>query len=281
MSAKTIPLLQPTERMSFSEEPTQRLLPGPVWPISRVRVISDLAYVPGGGARNRLDLYLPEQGPFPVALFVHGGSWCSGDKAMYAHIGTFFAQHGIGAVLMNYRLSPAVRHPAHVQDVAAAFAWTQRHLGRFGGDPARLFLVGHSAGGHLVALLATDDSYLRPLGLSPAQVRGVIAVSGVYQINFNVTLHGAGHVFRVGDRWAASPLHHIKPECPPFLLFHAGRDLWTLAGQARKMHARLRARGVWSVLQAVPGLDHSSILHRAVLPEATHGRALVEFLLRH
>jgi acetyl esterase/lipase len=126
----------------------------------------------------------------PVVLFVHGGAWMIGDKCLfglYRGFGRFLAKHGIVAVMINYRLSPAVKHPEHIKDVARAFAWTRRHIKDYGGDPDRIFLCGHSAGGHLVSLLATNDTYLKDEKLQLKDedrkaLRGVISVCGVYLI---------------------------------------------------------------------------------------------------
>jgi acetyl esterase/lipase len=243
----------------------------------RIRILLDVPYA--AGTRNKLDLYLPDRAGFTVALFVHGGGWCQGDKSMYADVGNYLARQGIGAVLVNYRLSPEVRHPAHVQDVAAAVAWVWRHIASYGGDAGRLSLSGHSAGGHLVSLLATDETLLRPWGLSPKAIQGVVTISGVYCIGMNVSLYGLGHVFRGADKRAASPLWQVKPGCPPFLILHAQRDTWTLARQARKLHARIVANNGWARLVAVAGQTHDSIIHSAVVPGAPHGRQIVRFLL--
>jgi acetyl esterase/lipase len=100
----------------------------------------------------------------PVVLFVHGGAWMIGDKCLfglYRGFGRFLAKHGIVAIMINYELSPAAKHPEHIKDVARAFAWTRRHVMDYGGDPDRIFLCGHSAGAHLVSLLATNESYLK------------------------------------------------------------------------------------------------------------------------
>jgi acetyl esterase/lipase len=126
----------------------------------------------------------------PVVLFVHGGAWMIGDKclfSLYRNFGRFLAKQGIVAVMMNYRLSPDVKHPEHIKDVARAFAWTRRHIKDYGGDPDHIFLCGHSAGGHLVSLLATNESYLKDESLKledkdRAAIRGVISVCGVYLI---------------------------------------------------------------------------------------------------
>ena len=112
-----------------------------------------LSYVAGPKAhflRHRVDLYLPKQaGPFPVLMLVHGGAWTIGDNrcfGLYSTVGEFLASRGIGVVMPNYRLSPAVKHPEHIKDVARAFAWTRANIAKHGGDPERIFLAGHSAG---------------------------------------------------------------------------------------------------------------------------------------
>src|SRR5207237_768975 len=115
-----------------------------------------------------------------------------GDKSWYGRyteVGKCLARQGIGAVLINYRLSPAVKHPEHIKDVARAFAWTVKHTVGYGGNPDELFLCGHSAGGHLVSLLATETSYLTNEGVPISAIKGVIPVSGVYRIpSFDLNL---------------------------------------------------------------------------------------------
>jgi acetyl esterase/lipase len=157
-------------------------------PVYAVEEFRDVPYVAGpGGAAHTLDLFLPKgKKNYPVVVFVHGGIWMLLDKSwggLYSNVGRCLAEEGIGAALPNYRLSPAVKHPAHVEDVARAVAWTVRNISKYGGRVDDLFLAGHSAGGHLAALLATHPSYLKAAGVNPAVIRGVISVSGVYQID--------------------------------------------------------------------------------------------------
>jgi acetyl esterase/lipase len=174
---------------------------GPAFGTFEVERIRDVEYVQGPVAdahRHRLDLFLPKgHKDYPVVVLVHGGAWMVGDNrccGLYSSLGEFLASRGVGAVLPNYRLSPRAKHPEHITDIARAVAWTQAHLAGHGGRPDQLFLAGHSAGGHLVALLATDPTYLEAVGLSVTDVKGVIAVSGVYDIpagKLDVTLGGA------------------------------------------------------------------------------------------
>lgn len=197
-----------------------------------VRTVADLPYYDGADAdkvKHKLDLYLPKgRADFPVIFFVHGGAWSHGDKDsplnIYKNFGTFWARRGIGAVVTNYRLSPKVTHPAHIRDVARAFAWTYRHVGEYGGRQDELFVCGHSAGGHLVSLLATDESYLKAEGVSPKAIRGAIPMSGVYRLaggnGLMKNVFGDDKVCR-----AASPMTHIRPGEPPFLIIYAENDL--------------------------------------------------------
>lgn len=191
--------------------------------------------------RHRLDVYAPKgKKDFPVVLFVHGGSWKSGNKNLYAALGQALAADGIGCVICNYRLSPAVQHPAHVEDVAKAFAWTADNIGKYGGNKQQLFLCGHSAGGHLVSLLATDPRYLKAEKHSPAEVRGVASFSGVYEIVTDVPTLEAPFGKDEKVCKLASPLTHVTGKCPPFLIAYADNDFNRLDETALNMHAALK-----------------------------------------
>jgi acetyl esterase/lipase len=130
-----------------------------------VEILRDISYYDGENAdsvRHKLDLYLPKGAKdFPAVLFFHGGGWSRGDKlywGMAPGFCTLCAKHGIGAASANYRLSPSVQHPGHVQDAALAFAWLYKNIGKYNGNAKHLFVCGHSAGGHLAALLSTDPT---------------------------------------------------------------------------------------------------------------------------
>jgi arylformamidase len=150
----------------------------------------DVRYHPGKD-RQVLDVFRPEGAKgLPVVLFVHGGTWLMGDKDFYGinrKAGKMFARSGYVTAVINYRLSPFVRHPEHAKDVARAYAWVQRNIAKFGGDPTRVVIVGHSAGGHLATLVATDPTYLADPDLkldatARAALKGVVGISGVYRI---------------------------------------------------------------------------------------------------
>ena len=164
-------------------DPGAYVLP-PATLASGVEAFGDIPYVSGNDAsdEHRLDLYLPAgKKNFPVLMFLHGGSGPMGDRRVYAYIGNEFAKAGIGVVIPSYRLAPAVDQPAQIEDAAAAFAWVQKYIAGYGGDPKRIVLAGHSVGGGLAAAIALNPKYLAGYGLKPADIRGVVGISGVYR----------------------------------------------------------------------------------------------------
>ncbi len=195
-----------------------------------VKRVKDIVYYDGEGKdenKHKLDLYLPDGAKaFPVLFFVHGGAWVHGDRntlGIYATLASVYVKQGIGVVVTSYRLSPAVKHPEHVKDVARAFAWTYKNIARYGGNPDKLFISGHSAGGHLVALLAADEQYLKAHELATRTIRGVVPISGVYDITDNLVPNVFGSDEGSGKK--ASPLSYAKKGLPPFLIFYADKDL--------------------------------------------------------
>src|SRR5262245_47873786 len=145
-----------------------------------------IVYYKGPGAhatRHKLDVFSPKGAKdCPVVVLVPGGAWMVGSKELYWDVGECLARQGVVAVLPNYRLWPGARPQEQIKDVARAFAWTCKNVGEHGGNPKQVFVCGHSAGGHLAALLATDESYLKAEGLNAKAIKGVIPVSGVFKI---------------------------------------------------------------------------------------------------
>jgi acetyl esterase/lipase len=250
-----------------------------------VEIIKDIAYKEGDGAdveRHRLDLYLPKgQKDFPVLLFVHGGSWKSGNKKLYEPLGKLYAKNGVGTVIINYRLSPKVVHPAHIQDVAKAFAWIHTNIGKYGGDPSNLFICGHSAGGHLVALLGTNEAYLKAENLATADIKGVIGISGVYTIlpspPFKAVFGEDKEVLKT-----ASPMEHVGTKHPPFLILYAEKDYFMLDVMAEQFCKKLNENSCEATVHKLAERDHISIIVHMASNEADPlNRRVFDFLAKH
>ncbi len=132
---------------------------------AQVRVVSDVDYVAGADypdKKDRLDIYTPDKATnAPVIVSIHGGGLRQGDKSGQTFVGQRFASAGHVTVVVNHRLSPGVMHPAHIEDIAAAVAWVKRNIAQHGGDPGKLFVIGHSAGAYLAALLSSIRSIWR------------------------------------------------------------------------------------------------------------------------
>ncbi len=217
---------------------------------AQIRVEHDLKYTTGpadADNKDKLDIYIPPGAKSaPVIVSLYGGALTAGDKSEQPYVGQRFAEAGYVAVLINYRLSPAVAHPAHVQDVAAAVAWVKTNIAKYGGDPNKVVLTGHSAGGYLISLLLLDPRYLAAHGLKPADIRGAAPVSGF----FYVERAGVGpdrpkFIWGADPKaWpAASPASYVRADLPPMLLLFAdGDDAWRRDQQSAFASA-LRAAG--------------------------------------
>jgi acetyl esterase/lipase len=231
--------------------------------------------------RHKLDIYTPKGlKEFPILVFVHGGTWRSGNKSMYAAIGQEFAKIGYGVVVTNYRLSPKVQHPAHAEDVAKAVAWTRENMPKYGGDKDRLFLMGHSAGGHLVSLLATDPEYLKAEKMSPKEIRGVVSISGVYRIYHDVTLFNSAFGKDEEICKKASPLLQVTGKCPPFLIAYGDRDFDQLDKMAIDMNAALEKQQSPTTLLKLENRNHYTIITSVISDTDPLNKAIRGFVAK-
>jgi acetyl esterase/lipase len=232
-----------------------------------VVVVNDIAYYEGPDAdakKHKLDIYTPKGlKDFPVVFFIHGGTWSSGDRKMYGNMGQMFASQGIGVVVISYRLSPAVTHPAHIEDVARAFAWTHANIAKYGGRADRIFVAGHSAGGHLTSLLAANPEYLKKHNLSSKNIRGIIPISGVYDIPagmFPKIFPGTADEIK-----PASPLKNLAAGGPPALVIYADQDYAGLELLAKQYTAKLGELKVPATIELIKSRTHITIISKMML----------------
>jgi acetyl esterase/lipase len=253
---------------------------------AEVEVVKDIAYTDGTGpdadaAKQALDLYLPRgEKDFPVLMFIHGGAWVIGDRKGYGFVGETFARNGIGTAVISYRLSPKVQHPAHIQDVAKAFAWLKKNIARSGGDPRQLYVCGHSAGGHLTALLATDDSYLKAEGLSLGDIKGAIPMSGVYEIMPGLL---ASPIFGKDETVLkkASPLQHVTDGHPPMLVVYADKDFPNIDRMSERFCNRLKECKCEAELLELKDRTHITIIGQIPKDGDPATRCVLEFIAKH
>ena len=229
----------------------------------------------GDDARQRLDVYRPRavrQGA-PVVVFLYGGRWQSGSKDEYRLLGDALTRRGIVAVIPEYRLYPAVRFPAWVQDAALAVRWARDNAARFGGDPANLVVVGHSAGAHTAALLALDERWLHEAGVPAGAVRGFASLAG--PVDTAWTDPDVQALMGPPAGWPATyPRTHVNGTEPPLLLLHGGGDDTVSPESSTRLAARIQERGGCARAIVYPGIGHVRIMVAAAVPRASSAPVL-------
>lgn len=267
-------------------------------PAEAQRAERDLAY--GPDPRQVLDLTVPARSGVGTVLFVHGGSLTSGDKSDedYRGVCAPFARDGLACASMNYRLAPAHPWPRQAEDVASAIAWLRKALPERGGDPDRLFLVGHSSGATLVALIASDPRYLAAHGLTSSVLRGVVPMGSIMwddELVQAIARRGRAVVeaaFRrdqdnamypsleaYEDRW---PMRHVRAGMPPLLLLVAEEEQEQppVLRTNRAFADSARQLGNHAEVQVLPGRDHYGAVHRLGEPGDAGFRLIREFVRR-
>ncbi|MEY4034340.1 MAG: hypothetical protein RL492_1534 [Verrucomicrobiota bacterium] len=254
------------------------------------RVLKDIPYRAGDdltvyeSERCKLDLTLPAKSAQPFATYVwfYGGGLKNGSKTLAsehcAEIAASFAREGIAVVVPDYRLSPKAKYPEYVDDAAAAFAWTVRHIGAHGGDPRKVFIGGHSAGGYLALMVGFDPSRLKPYGLGLKDVAGIAQVSGQVFTHYTIREErGQGRYSVTSDE--AAPAFHVQKTLPPILTLYSDHDMTGRAEENQFLLAMLKGAGhVETTSVKVTNTDHGSIGHNLRFPEDPGHKAIVQFI---
>lgn len=265
------------------------------------KITANVPYVDDGHERHVLDIYQPETGKrtnrlMPVMFWIHGGGWQVGDKSDVARKPQVLIERGFVFVSTNYRLLPDVDMETLIGDVAASLGWVHRNIRRFGGDPERIFVGGHSAGAQLAALLCTDDRYLRAQKVPFKVLKGCIPVDGdTYDIpkiimtaEFRQTLYG-GKMFQFGHRqkFGNDPEKHVdfsavthvagNKGIPPFLLLYFSGNPDTRA-QARQLEAVLKKAGIPALAFGKGNTNHSQLNNDLGDPDDPATQQLFRFL---
>jgi len=231
----------------------------------QLRGFLDVAY--GRGPNESLDLFVPDepvQGA-PVLVFVHGGYWRSLDKADHSFVAPPFVAQGACVVVINYALCPAVTVPDIALQTARALVWLSRHIAAFGGDPARISVVGHSAGGHLAAMMLACDWSAFGADLSPHLVRQAVSISGLFDLAPIQQTPFLQSSLQLTDTQVqqASPAHWPAPR----LVDGRGQLVAVVGGDESSEFLRQNAliQHAWGpevvpVCESLPGLNHFSVL---------------------
>lgn len=232
---------------------------GPSLDEGAVKLGEGVAYA--GGPRGKLDVYAPRnpQGAAPVVQFIYGGGWNRGSRGDYAFVGHALASRGFVTVIADYRLVPEVAYPAFLYDAAAATRWIGDNIGAYGGDPAKLFLAGHSAGAYNAVMLGLDPAYFRDVG-AEVPVRGIVGLSGPYDF-YPFTFEEVRAAFgSAATPEATQPVNVVTPEAPPMFLATGTMDLIVKPGQTGLLAAKLREYGVPVDERYYEGLGHMEVV---------------------
>ena len=234
----------------------------------------DVAY--GPAASETLDIFTPDRdGAAPIQVFFHGGYWKALSKAEFSYVaGPITAAGGI-AVVVDYGLIPAIDMDELVRQCRAAVAWVHRNAGDFGGDPERLFVSGHSAGGHLVAMVAATD-WPADHDLPNTAVRGGVAISGLFDLEPIRLSNLNDDLGLTEDRARAnSPIHRRPPHAMPMVVTYGGDETPEYARQSAAYCAFLAEQGLRPDLRPIAGRHHFSIAADLGDPDSEMSRLIL------
>jgi acetyl esterase/lipase len=242
----------------------------------------------GADPRQKLDVWAPSRRPagqaLPVVVFFYGGGWVAGSRGDYGFAGSAYAGQGFVTVVPDYRLVPAVHFPAFVEDGALAVKWARDNAARYGGDPKRITLAGHSAGAYNAAMLALDRHFLRDVGVDPKIVRAAALLSGPYDF-YPFTEARSRDALGAWPRPAETqPINFARADAPPLFLAHGSADTVVRPRNSIALATRLKALGAPVTLRIYPGASHVDLAASLAGPFRRRTPAIgqsADFLLDH
>ncbi|MBU1254441.1 MAG: alpha/beta hydrolase [Alphaproteobacteria bacterium] len=252
LQVNSVALLDTIDRVTGSGSGVER--------VARVRL--------GEAPTQTLSLYRaqPTAETAPVLLFVHGGSWEWGDPKDYGFVARSLAPEGFVVALAGYRLGEAGRYPAMLEDTAQAIGWLHANAARYGGDPGRIYLAGHSAGAYNVVQVALEPRWLAAESVPPEAIRGVVGMAGPYDfLPFDKDSTRAAFG-QAPDAAATQPINHVRADAPPMLLLTGSADTTVKPRNTRALAAALEDVGARVETRIYDGLDHSDVLVRLASP---------------
>lgn len=232
---------------------------------------ADIAYVSGGNPRHQLDVYQPTDPALavrarPVVVFFYGGAWQAGARSDYVFVAEALTQRGYVVVVPDYRVYPEVNYPKFLDDGAAAVAWASNNADRFGGDRSRIFLMGHSAGAHIAAMLALNRTFLEAQKVPGTSLKGLIGLAGPYDF-LPLTEPNVIALFATEPKLALTqPIYYVSAatakSTPPVLLLHGDNDKRVYPKNSINLARELRTVGVNVELDVLRGVSHTAIIAR-------------------
>ena len=256
-----------------------------------MKAFQNIIYKEGStNKKHLLDVYAPkETNRYPVMIFVHGGSWYNGSKEWYQELGYHFASKQIVTVVINYRLGNETTYEGMAEDVAHAVKWTNEHIHLYQGDKDKIFVAGHSAGGHLAALVATNQRFLKKVGTDNL-LRACLLIDA-FGLNMDYIMHQnqtyyvneMKHVFTTDtEKWKdAAPVKFVRADTLPFLIL-VGTQTYPhliLDNELFKMH--LEAQHVPFKWQSIQGKDHMEMITDLKNPNDVIYNHIISFMHDH
>ncbi|NGP53118.1 alpha/beta hydrolase [Thioalkalivibrio sp. XN8] len=228
-------------------------------PSAHYQADTGLAY--GEERRQRLDLYRPVDAAddAPVVVFFYGNGWREGNRGNFEFVASGLTRAGIVVLIPDYRGHPHAAFPAFMEDGARAVHWARDNLPGVASGERPLFVMGHSAGAHIAALLALDERYLRAAGDSPPPLAGFIGLSGPYDF-LPLDRGYLENVFPAESRARSQPIEFVSAAAPPTLLVHGTDDGAALAEHSRRLAEQLEAHGVPVTLRLYDGVAHVRVV---------------------